>query len=108
VTVPSDITTAEVRGWHYLYKFGSCSFTLTLKLVDPNNPNTVLLDLGSWTQADASFIADYKEFVHQLSATELSSLQGEEVMLRYEYTGQGAMISGCYVYLDDVSFDATW
>ena len=106
--VPDNLTAGTVGFWYYMSKFGSCQFTFNATLVDANDTDLVLANLGAWTEADAAFIAHYQELSYPLSGTEIADLAGRDTMLRFDWAGSGAFISACYIYLDDVTFNMTW
>jgi len=106
--IPEGLLQGTIDMWYYLYKFSSCTFEFAARLVDANNPDNTLLELGAWTEADADFIAHYAETNHPLTAGEISDLAGQEAMLRFEYSGHSNFLTACYIYLDDVSFQAQW
>ncbi|NLH51177.1 MAG: hypothetical protein GX444_21590 [Myxococcales bacterium] len=108
VSIPESLSAGTIDFWYYMSKFGSCTFTFTARVVEAANPDNTLIDLGTWTEADAAFLAKYKELNRVLTTDEMSALQGENAVLRFDYTGSGALISACYIYLDDVSLQATW
>jgi len=106
--IPDGLLQGTIDMWYYMSKVGNCSFDFAARLVDANNPDNVLLELGAWTEADGAFFAHYDETNHPLTAGEIDDLAGQEAMLRFEYSGHMNLMTACYIYLDDVSFQAQW
>jgi hypothetical protein len=106
--IPLTLSEGTVDLWYYMSKFGACTFTFGANLVAAADPATVLVSLGAWTEADAAFFAHYVELNYPLTADDLAALEGQQAVLRFDYSGHTPFFTGCYIYLDDVSFMMTW
>jgi hypothetical protein len=108
VDIPEALLSGSIEFWLYVYKFFEDQGTFTARLVDADNPNTVLIDLGEWTPADGSLLPQYKKIAHDLTAGEMTALSGQPATLRFDYNCNHSFLTAFYIYLDDVTFPVEW